>query len=608
MKQLLSISFILLISLAAKAQTSDEELAAQYFSNGEFDKAEILYKKLLKKDESSVYIYQNYLECLVKLKLFDEAEKMISRQMKRFPEKPLYAVDLGYLFGLAGDEKKAAEHYAGLVKNSSSDLSQINQLAMAFTKREAFQYAVETYLKARKSLNAPEMFSQNLTDLYYTTANYKGIINECLELLSFDDRGLEVVKSRLIRLVDQDIETAFLQERVALYLQKSPEKVVFDELMLWVYIQQKKFNVALRQSHAMDKRLNTEGRTLVSLAQICVSNRAYPVAIEAYEKVLAFGKEGYFYVVARGGLLETAYTSLKMGNALSGESLNALVIQYLTFIGEYGSNWNTAPTVKQLADIYIYHVHDLNKGISLLEELVAIPRLQHHVQAEYKLALGDAYLIRNEVWDAALLYGQVDKDFKEEPLGQEAKFRNARLSYFQGDFAWAKDQLDVLKTATSQLISNNAIELALTIQDNTGLDSSTAALADYAKAQLLLFQNRYNECLSELNLLPFKYPNHSLEDEIYFTKARVMEMKADYKQAEEYYLNVVNYFGGDILADNAVYHLAQLYQNVLNRPEDALKMYEKLIYNYSGSLFVVEARKQYNIMKDRVPDSPQPSP
>ena len=600
--------FYLLLSPFGAAQTSDEELAAQYYADGEYDKAEILYKKLHKKDVESVYIYQNYLNCLVKLNSFEEAEKMVSKQMRKFNDRPLYAVDLGHLYVLQGETKKSRDLFESLINNSGSSMPNTDQLAMAFLKRDQFDYAILTYLRGRKVMSANDMFAENLIDLYLVTKDYKSAVNECMEVLRIDERMLNFVQSKMISLVDNNLETDYIQERASIYLQKNLEKIVFDEFMMWVFIQQKKFRAALRQAAAMDKRNRTEGRAQVNLAKICVSNFAFDIAIEAYQNVIEIGRDGYFYMAARMGLLETSFTSLQSGQKMSPQELDLLIGRYLAFIEEFGNGWNAAPTVKQLADIYIFYKHDLDRGIEILEGLVVIPRLQPHLKGQFKLALGDAYLIRDEVWDATLLYGQVDKDFKEDPLGQEAKFRNARLSYFQGDFAWASDQLDVLKTATSQLISNNAIELALTIQDNSGLDSSTDALAAYAKAQLLFFQNRLDDCLREISLIPFAFPNHSLEDEIYFTKAMVMTKKGDFKKAEEYFLNVINYFGQDILADNAIYQLAHLYQHSLNQPAKALEMYEKLIFNYSGSLFVVEARKRYKILKVQLESVENPSP
>ena len=587
------------------AQNADEELAAQYYQEGEFDKAVILYKKLHKKDHESIYIYQNYLSCLLELKELDEAEKMVSKQVKRHADRPNYTVDLGYIYSLKGDEKQQHKLYDDIIEETvkkikeevSYPASTAELLSAAFQKRDEYSYAKKSLLDTRKALGVPSLFAQSLIDIYKSSGDYEELIDECLLVLKYNHSEIEATKANLIYLVDRNIKIDYLQERVSIYLQKFPEKQVYDDLLMWVFVQQKKFRSAYRQAVAMDKRRQTEGKYLIDLAAICLSNKEYAIAIDCYDKVQTFGEDGFFYRNAVIGSVETGYQQIMLTNSYTEDQLDALILRFVTIIKSFGQNHEIAPAKKWLSDLYIYHKHELDKGIELLEDVVKMPRLRSNLSGAYKLALGDAYLMKDEVWDATLLYGQVDKDFKEDPLGQEAKLRNAKLSYYRGDFDWAKDQLDVLKTATSQLISNNAIELSLLIKDNTGLDSSTEALNEFASAQLLLFQNRLEESLKILNMLPFKYPNHALEDEIYLTKAKIFEKQREYTKAEEYYLNVINYFGDDILADNAVYALAQLYENNLNNKQKALEMYEKLIFKYNSSLFVVDARKRYKVLK-----------
>lgn len=601
--------FLLTCSVFSFAQQADEELAAQYFLNEEYDKAEILYKKLHKKDPTSVYIYQNYLDCLLKQNNTSDAEKMVYKMVKHFPEKPLYVVDLGHIYKLAGNDKEASELYESAIsetinrlkKTHSFDGFEAHQLASALIKREEYTFAEECLLDARKAMSKPTIFAQPLIDLYKKTKEHEKLIDECILTLKYDATQLEATKANLIHLVDGDIKMDFLQERCAIYLQKFPEKLVYDELLMWVFVQQKKFNSAFRQALAMDKRNKTEGRSLIDLAEICLSNKSYNIAIRCYDEVASFGTDGYFYLVSKMGSLETNYRMITESATYTTEDLDALIAKFNEVLTTYGKNPNTAPSIKQLSDIYIFHKHDLIKGTQLLEELVEMPRIQGRQRGEFKLALGDAYLMNDEVWDATLLYGQVDKEFKEEALGQEAKFRNARLSYFRGDFEWAKDQLDVLKTATSQLISNNAIELSLLIKDNSGLDSNTDALEAFAKAQLLLFQNRLDESIEALNLLPIQFPDHALEDDIYFTKGQIFEKQGKLEKAEEYYNNVVEYFSEDILVDNALYALGLLYENKLKNPQKAIEMYESIVFNHNGSLFVVDARKRYNRLKKVYP-------
>jgi tetratricopeptide (TPR) repeat protein len=406
------------------------------------------------------------------------------------------------------------------------------------------------------------------------------------------------VQSALVRVLDKEGEVTYLKERTLLQIQKYPDKLALDELLLWVFVQKKEFRSAYRQAVAMDKKSKDDGLQIYGLAGICLNNEQYDVAIECYNTLILKGKENPYYLNARMGLLETRYTKASKTTGLTGEEIVQIEQEYLNFLTEYGRTTNTAPSMKQLADCYIYYLHDLNKGIKLLEELAAMPRLQPKFTANCKLSLGDAYLMRGDVWDAQLLYGQVDKDFLEDPLGQEARLRNAKLSYFTGDFEWAKDQLDVLKTATSQLISNNAIELSMVIMDNTGLDSTTDALKKFVDAELLYFQHKLNESMQILNVMPFKFPRHSLEDDIYLLKARILVQQGQFAEAEKNYLMVVNKFGGDILADNALMELASLYRDRLSQKSKALEMYEKIVFNYTGSLFTVEARKQIQKLKD----------
>jgi tetratricopeptide (TPR) repeat protein len=586
---------LFLLALPVLAQHQDEQLAAQYYQNEEFDKAAELYKKLHRKNTESIYIYRNYLNSLIQIKGWDEAKKMLKKQKKRHPVQYIYSVDLAYVYRLNAETKSEQKILAEIQRKIPRSVSAHNDLAHALINRDYSDAAINTYIKGRRSLNDQELFSEELIDIYYDQEAYRSVVDECLNLLRWSPNNLPTAKQKLIYLVDQDKEIQYLQERTLLLLQKHPGLMAFDELLMWVYLQQKKWNAAYRQAVAMDKRQKDVGIRLLNLASIASNADRYDIATKCYNYVIAQGDMNPFFMKAKVGLLDAGYQGFQKNNS-AGIVLSALIKNYENFLNEFGKNGVTNSAMKQLADLYIFHEHDLHKGMAILNEIIAIPASQHFI-AKCKLDLADAYLINNELWEATLLYGQVDKDFKEEPLGQEAKLRNAKLSFFKGEFEWAGDQLDILKTATSQLISNDAIELALLIQDNSGLDSNTDALNDYARANLYLFQNKFNESLEILNMMPFKYPKHSLKDEIYYTKARVYKKMKNFVEAEKNFKYVVDLFAYDILADNALFELAQMYEYQLNDKEKAVKAYEKIILDYNSSLYVVEARKKYKQLK-----------
>jgi TolA-binding protein len=201
------------------------------------------------------------------------------------------------------------------------------------------------------------------------------------------------------------------------------------------------------------------------------------------------------------------------------------------------------------------------------------------------------------VWEASLLFSQVELDFKDDILGNDAKFRNARISYFTGDFEWAQGQLDALKASTSKLISNDAIDLSLLITDNFNMDTTTAPMMMFARADLLAYQNRYDECMITLDSILTEYPAHTLTDEIKMLKASIYMDQGKYDLAKELYLNIVDLHFTDITADDALYKLAEMQEYIYRDAAQAMALYERLISEFPGSLYVVEARKHFRALR-----------
>ena len=242
-------------------------------------------------------------------------------------------------------------------------------------------------------------------------------------------------------------------------------------------------------------------------------------------------------------------------------------------------------------------MQNLPKAIYLLEDLKKMPGLNRDRLARTKINLGDFYLINGDIWESTLLYSQVDKDFKEETIGQEARFKNARLAYFNGDFQWSQAQFDVLKASTSKLISNDALDLSVFIMDNLNLDTSSAAISLYAGAEMLVFQNRFDEAFQKLDTLRREFPEHSLQDDILYLEAQMFEKKRNWEKAALLYKEISEKYPEDIRADNALFALAQIYELRMNDLEKAKELYERIFMEYSGSIFAVDARKRFRVLR-----------
>jgi tetratricopeptide (TPR) repeat protein len=261
-----------------------------------------------------------------------------------------------------------------------------------------------------------------------------------------------------------------------------------------------------------------------------------------------------------------------------------------------GYNAESIGLVRGLAHLKAFYKGEPEQAIELLQVALTYKNAGAEMLAECKLELGDIYIFIGEMWEPALLYGQVDKSFKYDAIGQEAKFRNARLSFYKGEFEWAQAQLDVLKGATSKLIANDALELSLLISDNT-VDSNFVPLTMFSRADLMSFQNYDSLALLTLDSINKEFPGHSLSDDILYKKYKIAYKQGNFRLAADKLEQLILNYGEDLLGDDAVFKLAELYEKKLNDSEKAKKLYQDVLLNYPASLYTVEARKRYRKMR-----------
>ncbi len=354
----------------------------------------------------------------------------------------------------------------------------------------------------------------------------------------------------------------------------------------------------MRQYKALDKRLGEPGQRIFKLSNDAANSKDYDTAIAGYEYIIQEkGSQNPFFFDAKREAMNCRRRKITEGYAYTEAELRTLEKEYEDFLAQFARGRQTAYIVIQLADLEAFYINDLNKAISLLDELRQSPGLDENTMARVKINLADFYLMTGDIWESTLLYSQVDKDFREGMLGQEARFKNAKLSYFNGDFEWAQAQFDVLKASTSKLISNDALDLSVFIMDNLNSDTTTDAMSLYAAAELLVFQNRFAEAFLKLDTLRSGFPENTLQDDILYLEAQIFEKKRDYLKAAELYQQVADKFPEDIRADNSLYALALLYEEKLNDPEKAKTLYEKIFIDYSGSVFAVDARKRFRVLR-----------
>ena len=577
---------------------TDEQLAAQFFQKKEYDKALILYEKLFKKDKNNIN-YTYYLYCLIELGEFKTAEKMVKSQSKDFPDRLKYNVDLGYVYIESGEISKGNKQFEETIKLIRADRNQVSEVANAFLMRGQVDYAVAAYRRGGELIRDYPFYLE-LGDLYNQVGNDAMMIDEYLNYLDFNPQNSSLIQAKLQGSIAGDTEgklSEMLRKSLLKRIQKYPDKVFYSEMLLWLSIQEKDFEMALSQAKSIDRRYGEEGERILELAGLSLSNQNYDVAIEAYNYVLKKGKNTPVYVDAKIGLLTARYLKVTESFNYSQADLLNLQSDYLSTLDEYGINNYTIEVIRYLAHLQAFFLDDQDAAIDWLNKAIEIPNANPADVAECKIELADIMVFTGEVWEAKLLYAQVEKAFKNDPVGHMAKFKNAKLSFYIGEFSWAKAQADILKAATSKFISNDAIALSLLISENFDPDSNTVALGIYARADLLDYRNEDVRALQALDSIPRIFAYHPILQQVLYKKGEILRKQGNYAGSDSLFQQLVSEYPDGILADEALMQAALLNEKQLNNREKAMSLYQELLDKYPGSIFVPDARKKFRMLR-----------
>jgi tetratricopeptide (TPR) repeat protein len=596
MIRIIFLLILIISSLGLKAQLSSEEaLAMQYFQSGDFEKAGILYEKLFNRTKNTSF-YDPYFNCLLKLKQFNEAEKLSRSLLKSNPDNFTYSVDIGRIYQEKGDQEKALEWFNTLIRTMPANEFAIKELAITLYRAEAYDFSIKAFMTGRKLLNNENAFNYDLLSLYRFRKDKPNLIQEYINLLSTNPEALPQAQSVLGNILEGSEDFNQLRTSILRRLQKEPQSIVMTEFLTWQYIQQKDFDMALRQTFALDRRLKEDGNRVFDLSRLLISNQAFDQAIESLNYLVSKGVNNNYYIPAKIELLNVKtkqLTSIKF----SKENLINLENDFNALINEFGTSQGTVFAIRQLANLQAYYLEKPAIAAQQLEKLMEINGLPSQIIGQIKSDLGDIYILTGEVWEATLLYGQLEKAYANEPLGQEARYKNAKLAYYQADFIWAKAQLNVLKSSTSQLIANDALNLNLLISDNLQNETDTAALRKYAYADLMIFKNQPNKALTILDSIPVLYPGNLLADDVFMAKSRIYIKNNEFNQAIEQLMGIIENYPTELWGDDAVFILADLYETKLNQPDKALELFQKIITDFPGSLYVIEARKRFRKLR-----------
>lgn len=628
--KIIQIIFIcgLLTNTSFAQDLQEIQIANEYVLKGQKEKALSLYEQLAKKNENIQLIHANYFNLLIDIGDFSQAESYIERLIKR-DEKLSYRLDLGVIYVRSGDVTKADKYFKTLMKSLGEDSYKLKTMSDYLATRNLVEYSILALQQARNASGNSTMYTLELANLYRISGKRDQMVEEYLNYVTLTPSNISYIKNLMQILLTKPEELESLERLLYDRVQRNQNSEVYLDLLIWVNLQQKNFYGAFIQSRAYDKRFKKEQSKTLEIAQIALNNKDFDNADRCYSFVIKEYPNTINELPARLGLIQSREAKVKRSYPVNQDSVKYLIAEYENFKKTYPDHPNAFEAVLSQSLLYAYYLDRKDSAVNVLNRLIANNKIAPTIKAKAKIELGDIYLLKEEPWEATLLYSQVEKTQRETPLGYEAKLKNAKLSYFKGDFLLAQEHLDILKQATSREIANDAMELSMRIKENTAFDSTGAALKEYAAIELLLAQNKIDQALQRLDhfqvtkrvkmskadaimaqLTPSEIVGDSvwvdqktdinltsIQDDIYWLEANLRMKRGEFDQSVALLEKIVTEYGDDILSDDAYFLEGEIFEQHLNNKDKAMEIYREFLNKYPGSVYAAEARKRYRMLR-----------
>ena len=596
----------LLISLTTSCclaqDTQEIQIANEYLSKGEKLKALETYQILAKNPLNVPLIHANYYALLLNTSRYHEAQNYLEKLIKK-ENKFIYQLDLGILFIKSGEVSKGDRHFKMLFKANAEDVYKMKSASDHLASYSMFDYATDAMQQARAASQNPSLFALELANLYRMQGKRQEMVEEYLNYVTQTPTNISYVKNILQVLLTKPEEQKTLEDVLYERVQQNPQSEVYADLLIWVNLQEKNFYGAFIQSRAYDKRFRKEQSKTLEIGEIALNNQDYENAIRSFLFVSKEFVNTDNFLPAQLGTIKAREAKVKKTFPVNNDSIRYLIREYESFRSHYPNQFSANEAELSAAMLHAYYLNELDSGILILASLISQPKVSQQFIAQAKINLGDIYLLKGEPWESTLLYSQVEKSQHEAPLGYEAKLRNAKLWYFNGEFKLAQEHLDILKQATTREIANDAMELSMRIKENTTFDSTGAALKTYASIELLIYQNKLNEALKELENFSSKDSPRILDD-VYWLESNLLMKQGKFNEAIVKLQKILDEFGTDILADDAYFLQGDIYEHQLKNKDKAMEIYREFLNKYPGSVYAAEARKRFRVLRGDFAETP----
>lgn len=586
---------ILFTIYAVNAWSQNESIANHYFDKNDYEKALISYQELLKSQPHNNNFFSRVVDCHQALFQYEKAFELLNTKYEK-TKNPIFLVDLGHHFNLQKNENEKNKYFNQAFETLNINKNYAISMAVIFEKKSYLKEAIRAYEIAQAE--NPGIYDYQIGLLHGQNGDIERMINKLLDISYQSENYMASVQNQFVFYMRNDPDESFanyLRKSLLLKVQKTQD-IFWNRYLSWLFIQLKQYDKAFVQEKAIYKRDPENFYNFMFLAQMTYEQKEYAYTKEICDFILINTTDPYQITEANYYLL-----NIKINNSQPADyEIISKEIELL--LDKLGKNERSLAIIKLYANFSTFFLHQPEKGRELLENALTY-KINQKEMSNLKLDLGDVYLYEEKFNLALLQYAQVESELNNDPIGHEANLKLAKTNYFKGDRLWAQDQFKALKSASSQLIANDALEYYMLLSDNeTSIDTINNPLNKFTKADLFYFQNKKDKSLALFNEILNETSDEDIKDDVLFRIAKIYQETNHDEKALNAFEKIINNHQGSVFRDESYYLAALIYLKKLD--EIKAKQYlEVVLDKHQDSIYFIEARQKLRELIDKNKES-----
>lgn len=444
-----------------------------------------------------------------------------------------------------------------------------------------YDEAAAVYQKGRTVLKKPELFTNELIDIYISQRDYKDVIAEYLNRLRYEPTAVADISTQLAQLDTSEIKPAEIRQEFLKAIKDNPNEANLYGLLGDVDERMGNLRDAYENYKKADKLSGSNGIFIYGFTRSCFEIGHYEMVIQAADEFIPKFKEPN--MVAQLELIKA-------------KSLAALG-QYppaFAILNELATNTDIRWRMDAIftsGELYETKLNQPDSAIAKFTQ-VAQTKTMPAQASQAKMHLGEIYIKRGDYAKAKSWLEPLISD-QGRGVAEKAMFLLAEIEFYKYDFDTAiQKYMELTGTFSKGVYVNDCLERISFLKGAAG-DSTAYYMAD-------AFRYNYRGLADSAMIAAekaSKFSNSEMAEYVQIKLGEFCEQSGSWQKAVDTYDQYLAKYSDGLYRDQALYESGVLYFEKLKQPARADALFNKLLSDFPLSPLLEKARAYLNKIK-----------